>query len=236
MGVHRKGTGVRRIYDALKGRILSLELEPGTELEEIHLAKSLGVSRTPIREALVRLGAEGLVTLMPNQGARVAPMDLTDLRQFFEALDLCQRTLTRYAALRRRDGEIPEIEKALRAFEEAAGRGDTDGMIEQNRRFHGLIGAAGHNLYLAEVNSRLLTESLRIARVCFAYEVEQGDPLANHLDQTIADHRAILDAIRQRDGDTAEGLAGRHCDLFRRRVAQNLTGTDSTGGGFPSRA
>ena len=227
MGNLRKGTGGRRTYDEIKGRILNLDLEPGMELEEAHLAKSLGVSRTPIREALVRLGAEGLVTMMPNLGARVAAMDIGDLRQFFEALDICQRTVTRLAARRRDDAELGGIEKPLLAFEKAAGSGDADTMIEQNHHFHGAISAAAHNHYLARTYTRLLTEGLRIARVCFAYEADPDDPLAGHLERTIGEHRTMFEAIRERDGDAAEDVARLHCDLFRRRVAQNLTGIES---------
>lgn len=223
----KKGTGGRRTYDEIKGRILNLEFEPGMELEETHLAKLLGVSRTPIREALVRLGAEGLVTLMPNLGARVAAMDIGDLRQFFEALDICQRTVTRLAARRRGETEIEAIEKPLLGFEKVAGGGDANAMIEQNHHFHETIGAAAHNHYLGQTYSRLLTEGLRIARVCFAHEVDPGDPLTGHLDRTIGDHRAMFEAIREHDEDAAEDIARLHCDLFRRRIAQNLTGIEA---------
>jgi len=135
--------------------------------------------------------------------------------------------VTRFAALRRGEGEIEGIEESLSDFEKAAGRGDADAMIEQNHRLHESICAAARNQYLAQTYNRLLTEGLRIARICFAHEVAPGDPLAGHLDRTIGEHRAMLNAIRERDGDEAENIARQHCDLFRRRIAQYLTGKES---------
>ena len=82
-----KGSGSRWAYETIRNRILSLELAPGAGLDEQELIASLGVSRTPIREALIQLSAEGLVEMLPNRGARVAKIDLPGVREFFEALD-----------------------------------------------------------------------------------------------------------------------------------------------------
>ena len=193
------------------------------ELEESHLVKMLGVSRTPVREALIRLGSEGLVTLMPNQSARVAPLDVGNLRQFFEALDLCQRVLTRLAAARRSDAHLAAIHHHMTAFETAAAKRDADAMIDANQCFHALIGEAGGNVYLARTYDRLVLEGLRIARVCFAYDTDPKDPLAKHLEHTVSDHRDLYNAISTSDTEAAEAIAGKHSELFRRRVAHNLT-------------
>src|SRR5688572_6773470 len=93
-----KGAGAEHAYQELRERILSLSLAPGADLEESVLVATLGMSRTPVREAIIRLASDGLVTLTPNRGARVAPISLDEIRAFFEALDLCQRAVTRLAA------------------------------------------------------------------------------------------------------------------------------------------
>ena len=218
-----KGAGVQRAYETIRGKILNLELKPGMEIEESRLVKLLGVSRTPVREALIRLGSEGLVTLMPNQSAKVAALELGDLRQFLEAMDLCQRVLTGLAARRRSEDQLRTIEGHMARFETAAKERDADTMIEENRRFHQEIGVTADNTYLARTYDRLLVEGLRVARVCFAYDTDPRDPLANHLEQTVRDHRAMFDAIQRQDTAAAEEVAVRHNRLFRDRIARNLT-------------
>src|SRR5947209_4240041 len=97
----RKGTGVLHAYGQLRERILHLEIPPGTNLDEVGYAKMLGISRTPVRQAFIQLGAEGLVDLLPNRSARVTPVDLPRVREFFEAFNLVQRAVTHWAARRR---------------------------------------------------------------------------------------------------------------------------------------
>src|SRR3546814_16225391 len=86
-----KGTSVRHAYDAIRSRIVSLDLTPGADLDEVRLVRDLGLSRTPVREALVRLAAEGLVVMLPNRTARVAPLGLQDVKEHLEAFELVQR-------------------------------------------------------------------------------------------------------------------------------------------------
>jgi DNA-binding GntR family transcriptional regulator len=75
---------------ALRNEILHLALKPGAKLDEMGLVRKFGISRTPVREALIRLASEGLVFLLPNRGAQVAPLDLVDIAHYFEALELLQ--------------------------------------------------------------------------------------------------------------------------------------------------
>ena len=98
-----KGASSEHAYRALMHEIVSFTLVPGEDLDEATLVGRLGVSRTPVREALVRLAAEGLVQLVPNRGARVAPMGWNDIREHLEAFDVSQRLVTRWAAIRRNE-------------------------------------------------------------------------------------------------------------------------------------
>ncbi len=102
-----KGHGRALAYDWLKQRIVSLAMAPGSSIDEAALVEMLGVSRTPLREAMVRLAAEGLVELLPNRGARVSGMDLTQLQEHLDAFELMQRAATTLAARHRPDAAIP---------------------------------------------------------------------------------------------------------------------------------
>ena len=93
------------VYARVRDAIVDGTLAPEEQLRDADIAAWLGVSRTPVREALIRLASEGLVTLMPNRGARVTPLELTDVPQLLEALELHHRTVMRFAARRRSAAE-----------------------------------------------------------------------------------------------------------------------------------
>lgn len=213
-----KGSGAGRIYDEIRERILNLELAPGTDLDEGALERLLGVSRTPIREALIRLVAEGLILHEPNRGASVAPIGLGSVRQFFEALDLTQRAVTRWAALRRSEAQIAAIVALRDRFEAAVRTGEPAFMNDANSHFHIAIAAACGNLYLRNSYERLFAEGLRLARLTLVYSsLDAGSPKA-HLDRIVAEHRGMAEAIGSGDADEAERLAHAHANLFRSRI------------------
>jgi len=163
------------------------------------------------------------VVLQRGRGARVAPLEFGSLRAFFEALDLLQRAVTRLAAVRRTEEDLARIEPHLLAFEEHGRREASLDMTEANYRFHLAIAAAAHSSFLEQAYGRVMTEGLRITRVAFSEYSEGAPPLVPHLARTMDDHQALFDAIRRRDADAAERLAGEHNALFRGRIAQTLT-------------
>jgi DNA-binding GntR family transcriptional regulator len=221
-----KGGSSEHAYWALRQEIVSFSLVPGEDLDEATLVGRLGVSRTPVREALVRLAAEGLVQLVPNRGARVAPMGWNDIREHLEAFDVSQRLVTRWAALRRSDEQIHAMDGERKAFESAFQKDDPVAMLEANFRFHAAIGEACKNSLLQRFYLQQLTADLRIARLamtneCFPSEKAYRD----HVGNIVREHRGLVAAIRDRDADRAEELARSHADLARKRVSESLTET-----------
>ncbi|WP_081816743.1 GntR family transcriptional regulator [Fodinicurvata fenggangensis] len=214
--------GAERAYSEIRRRILSLEFPPSMELEEGHLVALLHLSRTPVREALIRLASEGLVTIQRGRGARVAPLDLANLRSFFEALDLIQRAITKLAAIRHEPEDLTQIEKELKSFEVHAADEASLNLTEANHRFHLAIAAAARNPFLEHAYNRVMCEGLRIIRVCYSEHYGEIPPLKPHLERTVEDHRQIFEAIRNREAEKAEELAGEHNTLFRNRVSQTL--------------
>ena len=203
-GARSRGDGARSVYTALRAEILSLALEPGCLLDEARLAQRFGVSRSPVREALIRLRSEGLVTTLPNRSTLVTPLNVDTFPEYLDALDLLQRATTRLAALKRSDADLERIRAAQAAFETTLEGGDALAMIEANREFHVAIGAAGGNRFLAEACARLLDEGRRFLRLYFrAY----GDAMpAEFADE----HPRIIAAIEAKDADAAERLAHEH--------------------------
>src|SRR3954471_11642443 len=146
--VKAKGASSEHAYRALMQEIVTFTLSPGEDLDEATLVGRLGVSRTPVREALVRLAAGGLVQLVPNRGARVAPMGWNDIREHLEAFDVAQRLVTRWAAVRRTDEQIAKMDEERLAFEAAFAKDDPVAMLDANFRFHAVIGSACRNSLL----------------------------------------------------------------------------------------
>ena len=214
-----RGTGSHRAYEALWRRIVTLEMDPGVAVDESTLVRELGLSRTPLREALIRLASEGLITLAPNRGASVAAMEFSRVQENLEALDLLQRAVTRLAAERRTTADIAAIESQCGAFERAARRRDPAHMIEANWEFHTAIGKASHNAYIEKHYKEVLVDGLRIARLAMAYECYGSEAAyRRHVDKILKEHRKMTVLIALGDADRAESVAATHAMLARARV------------------
>lgn len=224
-----KGSGVEHAYRSLRRDIVSLALKPGAALDEVAIAAALGLSRTPVHEAIVRLAAESLVVLLPNRGATVAGMEWDQIRDYTEAFDLLQRLTHRWAALRRTDAQLDAIDAERRRFEATAAAAEPEAMNESNWRFHALIAAACGNRIIERDYLQVLTLSLRIAHLAYdpGYFVSPAAYRA-HNNRILRDHVGLVDAIGGRDADRAEALGRAHAELGRLRImdtlARGLTG------------
>ena len=209
---------MQEAYEAIKGRIVSLQFRPGERLDERRLEAEVGVGRTPIREALFALSAEGLLEILPNRGASVRPLMLPDIRDLFEVLTLIERFSARLAALRTTAAEL----RALRAAHAEIGRAirarDHLGITYANSRFHRLIFAASGNGYLGQMYDLLHPQSQRLAYLCFSTEVRTRASLREHFARVRAAHEAILQHLARHDPDALEKTVVAHVQLFRERV------------------
>lgn len=219
-----KGTGVKFAYETLRDEILALDLQPGAVLDETSLAERFGMSRSPVREALIRLAGDDLVITLSNRSTVVAPIDVQSFPKYVEALDIAQRMNTRLAAELRTDLDLKAIARRQREFVSAVGKGEHLAMSEANKAFHMAIAHAGRNPYLAAFYERLLNQGRRMLHLHFSY-LEQGNEGVLLTDE----HDEMLAAIRDRDIARADALAHAHTRQFRdnfiRFMKQNyLTG------------
>ena len=208
-----RGAGVQTVYEQLRLAIFSLDLPPGSPLDEVKLSTQFRLSRTPVREALVRLAADGLVTMLPNRSTVVAPIDFERLPVYFEALSLMYRVTTRAAALRRTEADIAAIRAHEAAYAGAVAQRDVTGMIGANRDFHVAIAVAGGNAYFTSLFSRLLDEGRRLLRLYYYAPVE------DHLPRRYVDeHRAMVRAIEKGDAELCDELAAAHAAQIVRQI------------------
>lgn len=219
----RRASGSKRIYSKIREEILCLKLRPGEPLDEVGLSRRFKLSRSPVREALIRLAGESLVKLLPNRSAIVAPLDVETLPRYLEALDLMQRITTRMAAMLRSEEELAAIRAAQQAFERACARCSIVDMIEANRDYHLAIAEAGRNPYFTSLYARLLDEGMRMLHIHFKFRAETQELKP---DLMFAEHTAMTDAIARQDADLAERLAHEHAegfsDAFLHYLRQNL--------------
>ncbi|WP_343560009.1 GntR family transcriptional regulator [Kiloniella sp. b19] len=213
-----RGTGANHVYESLQDDILSLTLAPGEPLHESQLSERFGTSRSPIREALIRLGSEGLVVTTANRGTYVAQIDMESFPKYVEALDLLQRINTRLAARLRTEADIANIEEKLLKFEESARINNYMDMSAANRDFHVAIAEAGKNPFLTEHYRSTLNAGRRLLHLQFNFNQKiSGDELLTD------DHRMMLEAIVAQDTERAEELAHLHTRQFRDRFFEFLS-------------
>lgn len=210
-----------RLYADLRVRILNLELEPGSVLDEARIVQETGVSRTPVREAIIRLVSEGLLRRDGRQVV-VPYFKVGQLRPFFEGLQLMTRATHRMAADRRDEAQLAAIGEAKRRFEAAAACGDPVAMNDANYEFHLAIGRSADSVFLLEAYDVFLVRSLWLARQCFASGADPEYTSEEHVGLTVRDHSELYAAIERRDADAADRLASEHCDLFRRRLSRQV--------------
>lgn len=205
-----KAAGWIGVYDVLRREILSLTLAPGELLDEMGLSRRFGFSRSPIREALIRLAGDGLVVTLPNRTTIVAPIDIARFPKYVDALDLAQRINTRLAAELRTETDLAAITVEQKGFIAAVSSGDYLAMSETNKNFHMAIARAGRNPYLASFYEKLLDEGRRILHLHFDYieRTRDGRLLTD-------EHEEMIEAIRARDVARADQLALVHTRQFR---------------------
>lgn len=192
-----------RAYRDLRRRILDNALAAGANLLEEEAAELLGLSRTPVREAMVRLAEEGLVEIRPRHGMRVKPISADDMREIYEVLAALEPKAAGLAARRGLSAEeLAALDDAVAAMDAALARDDLAAWAEADERFHlGLVRAAGNRRLAATVGAfwdqahRVRMATLRLRPL----------PTASN-----DDHRAVVAAIRAGDAERAEAIHRRH--------------------------
>ncbi len=202
MPTKARSTRVDNAYERLKNEILNGQLPPGFQAPEPDIATRLGMSRTPVREALIRLEADGLVDLVPRRGAKVLPISLQDICEIYQILSALE-ALAAGTACRKAGGEtLAEIEEVLNEADDALERQDIEAWAVHDDRFHRLMAKASGNLRLEAEIEGFLDQVYRANTVLLRLNKA---PASN-----AADHRKIVQAIRDGDTDGATETARLH--------------------------
>lgn len=208
-GGTRRKRGFAAVYAEMREDILTLRIAPGSAIDEVALATRFGLSRTPVREALLMLSREGLVQFLPGRSAIVAPHSMGNAHEYLDTLMLLSRAATRLAAEVRRPADIALIEARAANYEAALdaapGLDDIDAVVAADLAFHRAIAVASGNGFLANFYSLTLDYGRRMLLLHYYPHFTAAEGAAR-----IADHRAMAAAIAAGDGAAAEAAASRH--------------------------
>ncbi|MCR9257849.1 MAG: GntR family transcriptional regulator [Alphaproteobacteria bacterium] len=201
--------------DDLRNRILTLAVEPGSDLDEAELCARYGISRTPLREVLQRLSGEGYVAMTANRGAKVTSMNLGAMRTFFRTAPLIYCSIMRLAAENRTGQQLAALKKVQSAFRAAVAEARAPDMALQNHRFHELIGEMAADPYLKASLDRLLIDHTRMSQTFYR---PQSAPEADAVGKAVQQHDAMIAALEAHEAEVAVELTLRHWDLSRDRI------------------
>ena len=208
------GTLAERAYAAIRERIVSLDLSPGALIEERALIEALGIGRTPIREALRRLAREKLVEVYPRRGMFVTGVDVGDLARLSEVRAVLESTAARLAAQRASERERAELGLLLDELRAPAPRSGRL-LVACDERIHRAIYRAAHNRFLEATLEEYFVLALRIWYLALDQALE--------LEEAVLEHRALLEAIRDGEGERAAALMSDHVHDFARSMRRVLT-------------
>ena len=183
------------VFQTLRQAILKGELKPGERLMEIKLAETLGVSRTPIREAIRKLELEGLVIMIPRKGAAVANITEKDTKDVLEVRRTLEMFAVEVACDRITKEQLAALKEAAKAFEASKGSNDLMRIAETDMHFHEIIYEATHNERLVQMLNNLRENMYR-------YRIEYLKD-SNYYDGLVREHKAILEAIESGDKEKA---------------------------------
>jgi DNA-binding GntR family transcriptional regulator len=207
--------GKTSLYETLKRNILTLDLSPDQDLDEVSLSEEYGISRTPVRDVLRRLAGEGYVDIRENKGARVISMNLATLRDFFLVAPIIYEAVGRLAVQNFRPAQLTQLKECQERFHAAMKAGQSETMTLENNRFHEIIGEMANSSFLKPSLGKLLIDHARIGHTFFR-------PIDSQMEANLVTacrhHDEFVQAIADRDDATMVRLVYEHWELSRQNM------------------
>lgn len=202
------------VYERIRGEILSCALRPGTQLQEKDLAEKYGVSKSPIRDALLRLQEQHLIEVLPRKGYRVTPISMTAIGEMYEMRAIlecsCVRRLIEHAS----DTELAALDAVAAAPQDSG----VAQWIQYNRLFHLALARASGNSRLTRATSEVIEQFDRLIYMNLSNVLRE----AGNLQQFVDEHTAIVAAIRRRDKRAAVALTREHVEASRELLLEQV--------------
>ncbi len=204
--------GKNGLYDDVKRQILTMELDPDQDLDEVSLGETYGLSRTPVREIFRRLEGEGYIEIRANRGARVSPMNHQTLRHFFLVAPMVYAAIGRLAVQNFKPRQLADLKDTQERFRTASKAGNPLSLVLENNRFHEIMGEMSGNPYLQPSLGRLLIDHARIGHTFFR---PRNDDMEKRLQVAVDHHDGFIAAIGAHDEEAVVDLVFEHWELSR---------------------
>lgn len=192
------------VCEVLRNAIKRGILEPGERLMEVQLAEELGISRTPVREAIRKLEQEGYVIMMPRRGTYVSSLSVHDVKEIFEIRSALETLAAVLATMRIEPEELDKLRALLTEIEGHIKNNNMDKIVATDIEFHGLLYQVSRNERLVAIISNLMEQLARFRTLSMSYP--------GRLQETLAEHRAMVEAIAAGNEDAAREAAERHME------------------------
>lgn len=206
----------QQAYESIKQKIVSLEMLPGSVIDEGTLQQELGFGRTPVREALKRLALEKLVVILPRRGMFVSEIGIRDLQQLFEMRLPLEMLATRLAAERGSTEQWQRMQSVLDLLQNTSI--DNQSLVTIDKACHEIIYEAAGNTFLSDT---LATHYALSLRLWYYFLTQIGD-----MRDALEDHKLIKEALQAGDGDKAAQLMEQHIRTFQIEIQQEMLGSD----------
>jgi DNA-binding GntR family transcriptional regulator len=207
------------VYDELKMQILTGQIEPGTRMMEVEMAKEMGVSRTPVREAIRKLEKEGLVTIEPRRGAYASEVSVRDMIEILEVREEIEGLATELAAKRMDDDTKARLYRTADKYGEAVKDNDTGEMIKLDTEFHHIIVEGSSNKILMNVVEQLQELVLRF-RYIYYDDFRRAEKMPR-------EHKAIIEGIKSGNAKSARKAAEDHVEQLKSVVENDYAFAES---------
>lgn len=204
------------VFETIRNAIISGDIKPGERLMEVQMAEALGVSRTPVREAIRKLELEGLVIMLPRKGAYIADLSVKDLTEVMEIRASLEGLAAGLASVRIDQAEIEELEIKALKFHKSIENDDVEELINMDLEFHDAIFRASRNERLIQLNNNLREQVQRFREI---YHKK-----VNKSKETSKEHYEMVEAISRGDLDKAEKLARKHIENAEKSILQLMEG------------
>ncbi len=203
-----------QVYDELRGAILSCELRPGVQLQERDLADRFGVSKSPVRDALLRLQEQDLVEVIPRKGYRITPISISAIAEMYEMRLLLERACVERLA---EHGTAEDL-RSLDEFRTVSDGGDLQAWTRYNRRFHVRIAEACGNRRLAKAARDVIEQFDRLTFISVTAERQE----LGNVQRFVAEHVTLIEALQDRDKRAAAAMVRSHLEHAQRSLRKQL--------------
>lgn len=192
------------VFESLREAIINGILKPGERLMELQIAEQMGVSRTPVREAIRKLELEGFVVMVPRKGAYVSSISVKDIVDIFEVRAALESLAAGLAAERITEEELDELERALFEISDAGSRGSIDMIAAKDAGFHEILFQSSRNKRLVTMITHLHENIQRFRTTSLS--------VPGRTKHAVEEHKNIVDAIGERNVELAQALAREHVE------------------------